>query len=183
ASVAAGGTGGAAAETIDPITVSPGIYSYTYFINGITLQSGAGDFAGVTFFATDSRFADPLWALGVVVDGPLNSTSDLQIAFQSQSALSIDTSGTPLDPAAIKREVLQAFTVTDGVAQLGPLELFAAFYSVDRTIQFSDGANAGVEHVPGPASVVLVCSGLALLANAARPRCRYLSAGITCWVR
>ena len=183
ASVAAGATGGAAAETIDPITVPPGIYSYTYFINGITLQSGAGDFAGVTFFAMDSRFTDPLWALGVVVEGPLNSKSDLQIAFQSQSALSTDTSGTPLDPDAIKSEVLGAFTVANGVAQLEPLELFTAFYSVDRTIQFSDGANAGAEHVPGPASAVLVGSALALLAGAARLRCYYLSAGITCWVR
>jgi hypothetical protein len=166
ATVPAGTTGRAAAEARDPITVPPGLYSYSFFINSITLETGsAGDFAGITFFATDSRFADPLWMLGVFVDGPLTSKSDLHLAFQSQPALSMDSSGTPLDGGAIENQVLTAFTVSDGVAQLTARPLFSAFYSVDTTIQFSDGANAGAENVPGPATVTLVCAGLALLAG------------------
>lgn len=168
ATVAAGTTGRAAAEAIDPITVPPGLYSYSFFINAITLEAGAvGDFAGITFFATDSRFADPLWALGVFVEGPLNSKSDLHLAFQSQSALSMDGSGTPLDDGAIESQVLTAFTVSNGVAQLTARPLFSGFYSVDTTIQFSDGANAGAEHVPEPATAALVWAGLALLAASA----------------
>ena len=168
ATVAAGSTGQAAAEARDPITVPPGVYSYSFFINDITLETGqAGDFAGVTFFATDSRFTDPLWALSVIVEGALNGKSDLEVAFESQTALSVDSSGTPLDSHAIESAVRQAFTVSTGVAQLTAFQLFSASYTVDRSIEFSDGANAGAEHVPWPSTSALACAGLATLASAA----------------
>jgi hypothetical protein len=150
----------AAAEARDPSPCPPASTATRSPSTASRWRFGqAGEFAELTFFATDSRFTDPPRALAVVAEGALNGANDLEMAFESETALSADSSGTPLDASAIEKAVRQAFMVSNGVAQLSWFQLFSAFYMVDRSVQFSDGANAGADHVPGPATAVLICLG------------------------
>jgi hypothetical protein len=145
----------AAAEAIDPITLPPGSYAYAPTITEATLHlDGLPDeFAGVTFFADDSRFSDPLWILSIVATGALTSPSDLLIEFRSQPLLG-------LDDADVASQVRSNFAVGGGTATLASYTLFSTTYEVTETIQFAEGVNGGVASaVPGPATFVLAVLG------------------------
>jgi hypothetical protein len=149
--------GGAAGEAIDPFTLAPGAYPYDPLINEILLQTDdESDFAGVSLFGFDSRFTDPLWIFSVSVVGLISSVGDLLIDFFSQPLLG-------LDDAMVASEAAAAFAVAGGMATLTNHLLFSTTYTVDRPIVHSVGANAGVERVPEPATVVLLLSVLAVL--------------------
>ena len=87
--VLAGAPAEAAAEAVDPIILPPDNYEYAFFLEELVVGGTVepGDFAGVGLFATDSRFAEPLWSFGVAVRGGLETKSDLMIDFVSNSIL------------------------------------------------------------------------------------------------
>jgi hypothetical protein len=88
----------AAGAAFDPFTISgPTTFpSYQYVVDASLEVAGTGDWAGITYFAVDSRLTDPvgatsvdnfygvtepveqaLWSLSIVDNGPLISLSDL----------------------------------------------------------------------------------------------------------
>jgi len=156
----------AAAEARDPFDLDPGLYDYFYTINGISLQNDEEDgIAGVSFFATDSRFSDPLWELAVIARGIIGDPADLYIDFYSDPSLG-------LDDLLVQSAVRGAFTVAAGLAVLtGPFELFHTTYSVDSTIRYSEGLNAGLAApVPEPGTWALLACAAGLLASTMRRR-------------
>jgi hypothetical protein len=163
--VGEGAKGSAAGEAIDPYYVAPGTYSdYSFVIDQIELGTAdVGDFAGVNFFATDSRFSDPLWFLSVVVSGPLSSKSDLVIGFASNPILALNDSN-------IVNNVRAAFNMQGQTATLNSFELFKTTYVVDQQITYSEGLKAGVEAVPEPGTLMLFGMGVIALVGYARPR-------------
>jgi hypothetical protein len=163
ATVPLGTKGAAAAQAEDPYQLAAGVYKdYSYTVDKLTLQvdpSKPTEFVGGSYFATDSRFSQPLWSLGVSAQGVLNSQSDLQVTFKSNSILG-------LDDTLIEDEVRAAFTVSSGTATLSSFELFDTTYKVSQTIQYSEGTNAGVGPVPEPPGVILLSSGCLAIVGA-----------------
>jgi hypothetical protein len=155
-------TGAAAGQAQDPYQLSAGVYqNYSYTVDNLTLKvdpSNPTEFVGASYFATDSRYSQPLWSLAVSTEGVLNSRSDLQITFESNPILG-------LDDTLIEDEVRAAFTVNSGTATLTSFELFDTTYKVSQTIQYSEGVNAevGAGSVPEPSSVILLSSGSLIL--------------------
>lgn len=140
----------AAAEVVDPYSVAPGSYSYAPEIANITLEtSDLRDFAGVSFWATDSRFSDYLWNAAVVVEGPITATPNLTVLFQSQPLLG-------LDDAAIAADLEEALAINPGQISLTDYTLFSTTYSVDQEIEFGEGLNAGVEKAPEPSTACML---------------------------
>jgi len=155
--------GRAAAEAIDPYSIEPGVYSnYGFTITNAELLPGAvGAFAGIDFFANDSRFTSPLWYLGVVATEPVITAADLTISFTSNPILG-------LDDALVASQLRDAFTISGGQATLSSYTLFNTTYVVDVPTIYSDGVGAGVQSVPEPTSITLTM--LALLSLGA---CRW----------
>jgi hypothetical protein len=139
-----GQTGRAAAEAIDPSILAPGTYNYSYSINALELGIEAqNELAGASFFATDSRFSNPLWNLSVVTKGTLVTSDDLIIDFVSNPILGLDDN-------IIENQIQSAFNVSSGIATLNSFQVFSTTYFVDREITFSEGINGGVEKVSVP---------------------------------
>jgi hypothetical protein len=151
--------GAAAGQAVDPYPLSPGDYDYSYTVDSLTLMLDAPDEVGASYFATDSRFSDPLWSLGISAQGVLNSNADLVIDFQSNPILGLDDS-------LIDSEVRAAFSVSSGTAVLDDFELFNTTYLVDRPITYAEGVNADVEPIREPSALALLVSALALSAVA-----------------
>jgi hypothetical protein len=162
----ANAAGSAAGKAVDPVIIDPGTYTYHPTIPSILLETETDtDFAGVSFFATDSRFAGPLWQLDVLVAGTLESADDLTISFSAQSILG-------LDAQTIVDNVRNTFSVAPGSATLTNFDVFNATYEVDQTITFSEGLSAGVETVPEPATVGMLAIGSVGIVAAAKSRRR-----------
>jgi hypothetical protein len=166
-----GANGEAAGEAKDPFTLLPGTYDYAFTIAGITLETDTErDFAGVSAFATDSRFSDPLWVLEIGVLGLLSDIGDIIIGFDSNAILG-------LDDTVIENQLRDAFIVSSGTATLATFELFDTTYEVDQTIVGSIGLNAGVTRaVPEPATFALFGVGLVVFGFTRRSR-RVLAEG------
>ncbi len=158
-------TGAAAGQALDPYPLSPGDYDYSYTVNSLTLTLDAPDEVGASYFATDSRFSDPLWSLGISAQGVLNSNADLVIDFQSNPILGLDDS-------LIDSEVRAAFSVSSGTAVLHDFELFDTTYLVDQPITFAEGVNAGILPIREPSALDLLASALALCTAACGFRAR-----------
>jgi hypothetical protein len=166
AQLADGTKGSAAAEGIDPVHVSPGVYNYDYLINNMSLDLTGADFAGGLLFATDSRFSDPLWSLTTVLRpitgsgvchgrtllGDLSREECLDIFFVSNPILG-------LQGAFIEAAVRNAFTISDGMATLSSFELFNTTYPVDQPILFSEGNDGSLMSagtIPEPSTMALL---------------------------
>lgn len=164
--------GGAAGEAIDPFDLAPGTYNYFFTINEILLRNdNADEVSGVTFFATDSRFSDRLWALGVSAEGFIGSKDDLIIEFFSNPILG-------LNDGLIARQVRDALTVSGGTASLSSFQVFHTTYAVDQTITFAEGLNAGVQTVPEPSTLTLLGMGVLSLFVYRRRRSKDCHVGI-----
>jgi PEP-CTERM motif len=161
-----GALGAAAAQAVDPETLSPGTYSdYSPTIDLTDLElDSTGDSAAVNFYATDSRFSTPLWYLSMWASGQLNGKSDLNISFTSNPILGLNNS-------LVAANVLSDLTVAGGQAfSTSPIALFTTTYTVDQQITYSQDVVGYADAVPEPASWALVCGGLAAMAF--RPRAR-----------
>jgi hypothetical protein len=191
AQLADGAIGGAAAEGIDPVPVLPGLYSYDYVINNMSLDLTGADFAGGLLFATDSRFSDPLWSLtsvlrpitengvchGRTLIGNLSGEECLEIFFVGNPILT-------LQGAFIEADIRNAFTISNGVATLSSFELFNTMYPVGQPILFSEGNDASVMSVgaiPEPSTIALLSLWIVMLFGYRwAPRTRNRSFGHSC---
>lgn len=161
-----GALGAAAAQAIDPETLSPGTYSdYSPTIDLTDLElDGTGDSAAVNFYATDSRFSTPLWYLSIWASGQLNGDSDLNISFTSNPLLGLNDS-------LVAANVLSDLTVGNGQAfSTLPITLFTATYIVNQQITYSQDVVGYADAVPEPASWALLCGGIAAMAFWRRTR-------------
>jgi hypothetical protein len=146
----------------DPYPLDPGTYLYSYTVNSLTFQTDSvGEVGSASYFATDSRFTQPLWSLGISVQYPLISKADLSVDFESNAILGLNNS-------LIDSEVLSAISVSSGTAILNAFQLFNTSYPVDRTITYSEGVsaadqNAAIRSAPEPSALLLLLSGLAAM--------------------
>jgi hypothetical protein len=173
-----------------------------YMISGSIEKSEPGNFAALEYMVYDSRIGtvnpsevgDPagaLWELLITANGDLTSRSDLDVEFmlnplaatagEGGSPVLTDQSGQPVDPAAIDAAILNAFTVSDGVATLAPTPLFplGTEYWVASPIDygFADGGavagtGMGEPPLPEPAAWATMLVGFAAIGAAARTRRR-----------
>jgi hypothetical protein len=161
-----GTKGSAAAESIDPVPVLPGVYDYNYIINNMSLDLTGADFAAGLLFVTDTRFPAPLWSLttvlrpitgsgvchGKTLPGDVSREECLDVFFVSNAILG-------LQGAFIEAAVRNAFTISDGMATLSSFELFNTTLPVDQPILFSEGNDAsviGVGAIPEPSTIALL---------------------------
>lgn len=164
AQVTVGGAGSAAAEAIDPFLLDPGVYEYNPTILSALLEvSAAPDFAGMSFFAYDSRSTEPLWQLNVLATGTLSAASDLDILFTHDPSRLVLSSG--VTPASIQDGVRNRFTVANGTAAYsneGSVPLFTSQYDTGPTeVSFSEGLNVGATasaDAPGSLPTALACA-------------------------
>lgn len=151
----------AAAEAKDPLTLSPGLYSYLVQFGNVTLTLDAGDESlGLYFFgeASDSP-SSPIWQLLFTLDGT------------NPDALNVDLRFDPLYFPSVTDEVVQAakanlltFMYSSSVhtAQgvfsfTGPYNLFETnpYLNVMQTADFSFGVAAAAQ-VPEPGTLTLL---------------------------
>jgi hypothetical protein len=183
--------GRAAAESIDPVLLSPGFYQYDYVINNMSLDLTGADFAGGLLFATDSRFQSPLWELvsalrpltgrgvchGRTLVSDLSEAECLDVFFVSNRVLGLES-------AFIEAAIRNAFTISNGIATLNSFELFDTMYSVDQPIIFSEGNDASVMRtgaIPEPPSIALLSLwSLMVFGNHWRLRAQTRSFGSSC---
>jgi hypothetical protein len=192
AQLADGARGSAAAEGIDSVTVSPGVYNYDYVINNMSLGLTGADFAAGLLFATDSEFSDPLWSLTTVLRpitgngvchgrslvGDLSREECLDVFFVSNPILG-------LQGAFVEAAVRDAFTISDGMATLSSLDLFNTMFPVDQPILFSEGNDASVMSagaaIPEPSTMALLSLWIVMLLGYCwAPRARRWSFGFSC---
>jgi hypothetical protein len=139
--------GRAAAQASDPSVLAPGNYNYSYSINTLELETNAeNELGGASFFATDSRFNDPLWILTIVNQGIVVTQNNLIINFVSNPILGLNDN-------TIKNQVQNAFNVSQGFATLNSFQLFNTTYFVDQEITFEESLNASIEASPENVSV------------------------------
>jgi hypothetical protein len=76
-----------------------------------------------------------------------------------------------LDNMAIQSLVGNAFSVQNGVATLGTINLFSASYLVDSAITYSDEMTvvADFTPTPEPSAIVLLATGAVAFFRVARP--------------
>jgi hypothetical protein len=182
-----GVTGSAAAAAFDPFSVSPGTFSsYQYTINANLQLDQVGDYAGITFFALDSRFTDPdlfyansepfneaLWSLTIASQVVPASPSDLDVKFSiNPSARLLGILNPSMTDDQIGSLVQNAFTFPNGIATLTSFDLFPSgtIYTVSGTISYATGVNAGITAIPEPSSLTLLSIGAAGVMGYARRR-------------
>jgi len=172
--------GAAAGAAFDPFEVAPGVYPYAETVNASFQLDGPEEFGGVVFFAVDSRFSNPetfyargqpfeeaLWALSLFADSPVSDPSQLQVDFLvNPQARALGVFNPSLTDAQLTAAVRAAITVSDGVASLTNFSLFPTgttltVRSIDGTIRFGEGVNAGITSpaVPEPGSLALLSVG------------------------
>lgn len=174
-----------------------GVRQDAYEVSAAFQKSLPGNFEAVEYMVYDSRIGtvdpsnvgDPsgtLWELRITANGDLDSKSDLSVDFMLNPLATIagggsanlltDASGVPIDPATIDAAILNAFTVGDGTATLGPTPLFplGTEYWVSSPIYygFADGAGLEGTALPEPAAWALMLVGLGGLGAAVRSRRR-----------
>lgn len=152
AGVPPGAVGRAAGQAIDPFLLAPNDYAYAPVLNILLETEEERDVAGVRFFATDSRFPDPLWFLEVIAEGVIASGSDLQISFTSNSVLGLTDS-------LIESDIGSNFAVAGGVATLTGYRIFSTTYTVSQSATVAEGVNAGVTAIPEPSTRLLLGLG------------------------
>jgi hypothetical protein len=143
--------------------LAPGVYEYSVVIDVLLETDQPGDFAGVEFFATDSRFPEPLWLLQIIAEDFIASVSDLILDFTSNPILG-------LDDEVVEDEALAAFVISGGQASLSSYLLFSTSYVVDQTITFAEGVEAGIVAVPEPSGALLMLTGMVILLVVGRLR-------------
>lgn len=163
-----------AAEAVHSFPVNAGIYDYGWVTNiNIYMddytESGC---SGMSAWAMDSRFSEPLWLLVVLGRYPVKTADDLWIGFSSNPVLGLDDSAV----AQMLRDAFRfeegTFTTWEGIdiehrcysASVQDYSLFHTTYQVDVPIIYSEGLNTA--SVPEPATVALFGLGaLVLLRN------------------
>jgi hypothetical protein len=202
--------GSGAGYALDPFTVPAGPpYAYAPTIDASLQFGDSSASGGAEFFAVDSSvftsddvnnfpddgspLEDTLWNLSLSADGPLASTSDVDVDFElnplalneimlpssylsslprysdSLTAAEIAT----LVDGAIDNAIGQALTFDDGTVSLQDFALFPAdtlFQAADGGVVYAEGVDAGLTDVPEPATLWLVGAGLFALAGVSLKR-------------
>jgi hypothetical protein len=197
--------GSAAGGAYDPFSV-PGGSSFVYgaMIDTSLQLNDATSFGGVELYALDSSvftsddvdnfeddgspFEDTLWALSLTADGPLVSTSSVQVDFElnpdALNEIQLPSSylfGLPLySPGLTNAEIAslvdgaidggisQALTLDSDTVSLTDFSLFPAgtqFQAAGSGVVYADGVNAVLSDVPEPATSWLIAPALIGLAG------------------
>jgi hypothetical protein len=195
-----GAGGSAAGEAVDPFTVPGGMsYAYGPTIDATLQLQDSATFGGVELYSVDSfvftdddvanfvadgsPFENTLWNLSLTANGPLTSTTSVDVAFQlNPAALTEILLPTPylmslpgfkpsmnaaavaqLVDAAIAGAIGGQLQFKNGAVVLKDFPLFPAgtlFAPAGGDVVFADGAAAALTAVPEPGTLWLLSAGL-----------------------
>ncbi|MBX9791459.1 MAG: PEP-CTERM sorting domain-containing protein [Pirellulales bacterium] len=147
-----GGQRLSAGKSIDPVSIDPGLYAYSYKLSFSMEVFPTDPFTSFYGGASDTNHANPLWTMTAVAYGPINSIGDLVMTFTSDPSLG-------LNDATVLADLKTAISVSGGVASVSDYTLFNTSYYVLSPTSYSDEVAATTASVPEPSTGVLLIAG------------------------